>query len=228
MAATSAASSAHERPSRREQRRAQIEDIGRSHLLDAAEEVFGQKGYHDTSIKEIARLAEFSVGSVYSFFESKDALFRQIFVRRGDEFMPGLHAVVDGPGAPLERLHALVAFQVRFFREHPHFGRIYVQSATPRSSSPEEHTDPVVAERHAETLRLQAALVAEGQRAGQFGPGDADVLARLLAGIVTSFVACDPAVARADPDAPEALPLARFQEIVEAALRAGPGERPAR
>src|SRR5881394_1303068 len=84
-------------PSRREERRIRQQDVSRSQLLDAAEEVFGRKGFHETTLKEVAELAEFSVGSVYSFFESKDDLFRQIFVRRGAEFMPGLRAVLGDP-----------------------------------------------------------------------------------------------------------------------------------
>src|SRR5215475_4549281 len=79
---------------RREQRRQQQLDLSRTQLLDAAEEVFGAKGFHDTTLREVAELAEYSVGSVYSFFDNKDDLFRQIFVRRGDEFMPALRAAL--------------------------------------------------------------------------------------------------------------------------------------
>src|SRR5688500_14139506 len=84
--------------SRREQRRLLHQDLSRAQLLDAAEEVFGEKGFHDTTLKEIAELAEFSVGSVYSFFENKDDLFPNVFLRRGSEFLPGMDAVVNGPG----------------------------------------------------------------------------------------------------------------------------------
>ena len=63
-------------PGPREQRRQRQLDLARDQLLDAAEEVFGRRGFHDASIKEIAELAEFSVGSVYTFFENKDDLLR--------------------------------------------------------------------------------------------------------------------------------------------------------
>src|SRR5689334_25428787 len=79
---------------RREQRRLLHQDLSRSQLLDAAEEVFGTKGFHDTTLKEIAELAEFSVGSVYSFFENKDDLFLSVLLRRGRESLPGLEALV--------------------------------------------------------------------------------------------------------------------------------------
>src|SRR3954466_3588180 len=94
--------------SRREQRRRQHHELSRSQLLDAAEDVFGRKGFYETTLKEVAELAEFSVGSVYSFFENKEDLFRQIFLRRGNEFMELLReAVRDDLGTPVEQLRRL-------------------------------------------------------------------------------------------------------------------------
>src|SRR5580765_4117767 len=104
-------------PSRREERRIRQQDVSRSQLLDAAEEVFGRKGFHETTLREVAELAEFSVGSVYSFFENKDDLFRQIFVRRGEEFVPLLRAVLAADDRePIEQLHDLVDFEIGWFR----------------------------------------------------------------------------------------------------------------
>src|SRR5829696_10515093 len=85
--------------SRREQRRLQHQDLSRNQLLDAAEEVFGRKGFHETTLKEVAELAEFSVGSVYSFFQNKVDLFLNVFLRRGDEFMVAMRAALTD-GAP--------------------------------------------------------------------------------------------------------------------------------
>src|SRR5262245_19493736 len=113
--------------SRREQRRRQHHELSRAQLLDAAEEVFGRKGFYETTLKEVAELAEFSVGSVYSFFENKEDLFRQIFLRRGEEFLPGMHEIVDGGGDPVDQLHGLVDFEVGFVRQHPRFGRLYLR-----------------------------------------------------------------------------------------------------
>src|SRR3954453_7972927 len=111
--------------SAREQRRLHHQDLSRTQLLDAAEEVFSRKGFHDTTLKEVAELAEFSVGSVYSFLANKDDLFRQIFVRRGDEFMDGLAGVLgDESAPPTEVLHRLRDFALGFFRRRPKFRRL--------------------------------------------------------------------------------------------------------
>ena len=206
-------------PSRREERRLLQQDVGRSQLLDAAEEVFGRKGFHETTLKEVAELAEFSVGSVYSFFESKDDLFRQIFVRRGEEFMPGMHAILDDDETdPVAQLHALVDFEVGFFRQQPRFGRLYLRYSSATTLSNDREVDVVMRERYEEAMRLQAALFERGQRAGLFRAGDPEVLARLFSGLISGYQALDPAVVSDDPSPVERLALDDLHDVVEAAF----------
>lgn len=205
--------------SRRAQRRGQAQRLGRDHLLDAAEEVFGRRGFHDTSLKDVAAAAEFSVGTIYNFFENKDDLFRQIFVRRGEAFMTGLRAVVDDPD-PVASLHVMLDFEVGFFRAHPHFARLYLRYANSAQASTDALIDEVTRARYAEAMTIQATLFSRGQRAGAFRAGDASVLARLFSGLVASYQSTDPAVLDGDPAAPERLPLSELHAIVDGAFRA--------
>lgn len=205
--------------SRREQRRLQHHDLSRAQLLDAAEEVFGRKGFHQATLREVAELAEFSVGSVYSFFENKDDLFRQIFVRRGEEFMPGMRAVVrSDDGTPVEQLHRLVDYEVGFFRDHPRFGRLYLRYSSATMMSADREVDAVMAANYDESMRLQADLFARGQQAGQFRPGDPEVLARLFTGLIASYQALDPAVVSDAPHGEERLPLSDLHDLIDRAF----------
>ena len=205
--------------SRREQRRLRHQSLSREQLLDAAEEVFGRKGFHETTLKEVAELAEFSVGSVYSFFQNKDDLFQQIFVRRGSEFMPELREVLrpDG-GTPVEQLHALVDFEVGFFRSNRHFGRLYLRSASATLLSLDRAVDAATAANYDEAMRLQADLFRRGQEAGQLRSGDPVVLARLFSGIISAYQALDPAVVSDAADGAERFPLSELHDLVEAAF----------
>lgn len=204
--------------SRREQRRGHARRLGRDHLLDAAEEVFGEKGFHRTSLKDVAAAAEFSVGSVYNFFAGKDDLFRAIFERRGEAFMTGLRAVA-GEVDTLAQLHAIVDFEVGFFRAHPHFARLYLREADATLTSTRPPVDAISRGRYDEAMDLQAALFARGQAAGVLRAGDPVVLARLLSGLVAAFQSTDPAIVNADPATPERLPLTELHSIVDGAFR---------
>jgi len=199
---------AHITASRREARRRQRQELSRAQLLDAAEDLFGRKGFHDATLREVAELAEFSVGSVYSFFESKDDLFRQVLARRGDEFMAPMRALLAPPGAgrraadpaasdPVAQLRALVDHQVGFFRTHPSFGRLFLRHAN-LDLLASGVVDPAIVDNLAEAMALQADLFRRGQEAGRLRAGDPAVLARLFSGLVAAFQALDVEAAAAD------------------------------
>jgi len=200
--------------SRREQRRLQQQDLGRTQLLDAAEEVFGDRGYHDTTLKEVADLAEFSVGSVYSFFQNKDDLFLHVFLRRGEAFLRGLRDAVRGEDPPVDKLRAIVAFEVGFFREHPHFGRLYLRTAT-RSAFPGRDADGTYGAGLEEAMAIHAGVFRAGQADGTLRTGDVLVLAELLSGLVRAYLAIDPLVVGAGADRKrERLTLEELEAIV--------------
>ena len=210
---------------RRNQRRLRQQDLSRTHLLDAAEEVFGLRGFALATLKEIAELAGFAVGSVYLFFPSKEELFRAVWLRRGQEFMPGMTKVVsgafiesaDGRDA-LARLHALIDYQVGFFRTHPAFGRLYLRFSGTADAAHGVTVDPTVELRFDEAMRLQAELFEHGQRDGTFRGGDPAVLSRMFSGLVHAYQSLDPAIMSEDPVTGERLPVTTLHEIVEAAF----------
>ncbi len=206
--------------SRREQRRLQHQDLSRTQLLDAAEEVFGAKGFHETTLKEIAELAEFSVGSVYSFFENKDDLFLNVYLRRGAEFMPGMEAVARSAASPLQQLHDLVDFEITFFRTHPHFGRLYLRSSSTQVSLSELMIPNGLEENFTRAMDIQADLMRRGQEAGEIRSGDVQVLSRVLSGMVSAYQSLDPAVVSDGVDTSERFPLADLHAMVDGAFAA--------
>jgi len=204
--------------SRREQRRLLQQDLSRAQLLDAAEEVFGAKGFHETTLKEIADLAEFSVGSVYSFFENKDDLFLNVFLRRGAEFLPGMLATAQGAASPLAALHALVDYEVGFFRAHPHFGRLFLRSASTVVPIPDIIESNELGGNFEVAMQTQAGVLRAGQKSGVFRVGDPVVLARMFSGLVSSFQSLDPAVV-SDDGASERMSIDELHAIIDGAFR---------
>lgn len=204
----------------REQRRVQQQDLSRTQMLDAAEAVFGEKGYYDATLKDIAERAEFSVGSVYSFFENKDDLFTSVFLRRGDELLPTLHAVAASDASPTEQLHQLVDIEIGFFRQHRDFGRLYLRTSSATTMSPERRVDEAMRGRFQEAMDLQASIIERGQALGEFRAGDPLALATLFSGMVAAYQATDPAVVGDEPDPPDRLPLAALHDMIQRAFAA--------
>lgn len=58
--------------------------IKRDNILDAARTVFAKRGYHRTTIKNIAAQAGVADGTVYNYFDSKDDLLSALFDKLQD------------------------------------------------------------------------------------------------------------------------------------------------
>ena len=56
----------------RQGRRESVRTKRRADFLNAAMRVFGEKGYHDASMAEIADAAKLGTGTIYLYFESKE------------------------------------------------------------------------------------------------------------------------------------------------------------
>jgi len=147
-----------------------IETRGR--LLEAAEQVFGELGYHDASVVKITEAAGVGQGTFYLYFATKKDVF--------DELIRDLnrrvrHAMKDASSRGETRLEAeLLGFGAyfRFTAEHPALYRIIRQA---------EFVSPGMLEFHYEKL---AAGYVEGLREsiakGELGDIDPEVSAWAL------------------------------------------------
>jgi AcrR family transcriptional regulator len=83
----------------------------REHLLRAAARVFADRGYHGASLDEVATVAGFTKGAVYSNFKNKEDLFLALFKENYDREMDALEETLEtSSGDPQSRLAHFVAF----------------------------------------------------------------------------------------------------------------------
>ncbi|MXP27097.1 TetR family transcriptional regulator [Altererythrobacter indicus] len=97
-------------------------------LLDAAALEFGEHGFHDASITGITRRAGTALGSFYTYFDSKDEIFRALVKDLSNGVREAVKARHDPDGPALEQeREALTAF-LQFAREHKEIYRIIDES----------------------------------------------------------------------------------------------------
>jgi AcrR family transcriptional regulator len=70
----------------------------RTEILQAALELFSQKGYHNVSMQEIAARAEFAVGTIYKFFKNKEELYREVLMQTAILICSTLSKVLEEKG----------------------------------------------------------------------------------------------------------------------------------
>src|SRR5919112_6570831 len=108
-------------------------------LLEAAAQEFGRRGYHDAAINGITARAGVALGTFYTYFESKEEVFRALV--RDMSRATRAHVAEAVKGAP-DRLAAerlgLEAF-IAFVRQHPELYRIVEEAQFVAHDAYREH-----------------------------------------------------------------------------------------
>jgi AcrR family transcriptional regulator len=91
--------------------------------VDAAEELFQEKGFEATQMDEIARHAEFSKTTLYKYFTSKDELALLVYRKLHSRKMKYLKQATQEHDNAVDRLQALGQAYYSFFVAHPDYLR---------------------------------------------------------------------------------------------------------
>lgn len=81
-------------------------------IMQAAARVVSERGYHATSLDDIAEEMDVAKATLYHYFSSKEELFGACLRNISAEVFARLEAVAAQPGTATERLHRLVSEQV--------------------------------------------------------------------------------------------------------------------
>ena len=79
-------------------------------LKSAALDIFGQKGYKATGISEIARKAKVAVGSFYNYYDSKEAIFLDVYVEENKRIRQKMMEEIDWQGEAVDLVAQLFAW----------------------------------------------------------------------------------------------------------------------
>ena len=97
----------------------------RRKLLDAATAEFGERGFHEASIASITQRAGVALGSFYTYFGSKEAIFRDLVRDLSDGVrMAAAQRLAERDMDALDTERAALAAFLAFAREHKEIYRI--------------------------------------------------------------------------------------------------------
>jgi len=147
----------------------------RQKLLESAERIFAELGYHDASIVKITEAAGVGQGTFYLYFGSKKQVFDEVVLDLNSRVRHAMTEAADAGKTRAEReLLGFGAF-FRFTAEHPALYRIIRQAEFVSPETLQAHYDRL--------LRPYAAGLAQAMEAGEIAEGHAEVLAWSLMGI---------------------------------------------
>jgi AcrR family transcriptional regulator len=127
-----------------------------SAIAVAAEEVFAEQGLHSAHVGDIARRAGVAVGTLYNYYEDRDALLAALLRERGDELVATFDSsFASAEGDSLETLlRGFVEAYFSFFVAHRPFFKILLEGELTQLQSTYPRSAAIPAECH-QTIRLR-------------------------------------------------------------------------
>ena len=147
----------------------------RSRILDAAAEEFGQRGFHEAAVSGITQRAGVALGSFYTYFNSKEELYRALVEHMGEITRRWLAERTAGAPDRLTAERKGIEAFIEFVRTHKSLYRIVMESQFVAPDAYRAYYD-VFAEAY--QRGLQAA-----SRTGEIAPGHDEERAWALIGM---------------------------------------------
>jgi TetR/AcrR family transcriptional regulator, cholesterol catabolism regulator len=138
----------------------------REQILQAAKALFKEKGYHGTTIRDIAEQSGVLSGSLYAHIKTKEDLLFEITNEVADHFVQRLEKVVASPWTPPDKFRAALAVHIQVVAEHLDAASVF--SHEWKALSYERRA--IIQEKRDQYEALWARILEEGVNSGHFYP----------------------------------------------------------
>jgi len=140
-------------------RKARDKLLRRTDILDAATRVFAEKGYHKATMSDIARQAEYAVGTIYLYFKDKQALYLALTDEKIEELIRKIKERIADAGGALEKIKALIEGEFAYFEENEDFFRIYFSEGGLDSWAIKDKPSPATVEKIMKFLDYISSII---------------------------------------------------------------------
>ena len=157
------------------------------HILDTAEAIFAEQGFFRTTMRQIALKAEFALGTIYSYFGSKNQLYGKVIETKVNELVNFItKEMADAPSAQ-GQVEKFIHAKMTFLSKNLPFLRLHLTEVdVPRLNL--SHTLPrKVREKYDSMLCDLTRVIRQGIQEDLFKPMDAGVIVKALDGLTNAL-----------------------------------------
>jgi len=169
------------------QRREKEFRFRRAEILEQAEKLFAGKGFHETTMAQIAEASGFSTGSLYHFFSGKEELYSVMVMEKVRHMYDQIMGAVSRAQSIDNKLRALVISHFEYVEHHIDFYRLLVGHESGVRSEGLNHLRNNILDEHRKHVGWIEELLREGIRKKFLRAFDTKSLANALMGIIAYF-----------------------------------------
>jgi AcrR family transcriptional regulator len=133
-------------------------------IIEAAAQVFAERGYHGATTQDIADVLKIRQASLYYYFPSKEVALELVCMRGVEGFYETEKAIAEGPGSARERLSGLVRAHISPLLDRSNFMKVFL---TQRQFLP-AHSRRKVGKVSRQVEAIFESVLKDGQRHGEF------------------------------------------------------------
>jgi AcrR family transcriptional regulator len=169
-------------------RREQEQQRHRREVLEAALNLFVEKGFERATMAEVARAAGFAVGTLYKLFEDKRALYRAIVLEICADAHVSLMEALQSPGSEIERIERYIDAKVSLYIRHKRIGPLFFARTAGAFLSPTAALEEDIQATYRQLRKVLDGLFRSGIRKKNFANRDPRALTFLLEGLTHAFL----------------------------------------
>jgi AcrR family transcriptional regulator len=168
-------------------RKERDEQRKRREILAAALAVFAEGGFHNTTMAQISKAAQYPLGTIYKYFPGKKEMYHDLVIERVHELGRILYDIAHRQDLSVtDRLLAALKAQARFYRDNQDVVKIYISERSNIDSVSMPNLNERVNRLHERMVRLFENLFDQGIQDGVFKSFPPRDMAELFADIVHS------------------------------------------
>jgi TetR/AcrR family transcriptional regulator, fatty acid metabolism regulator protein len=153
-------------------------------ILDAAIDVFAQKGFHDTRVDEIVDVSKTSKGAVYFYFPSKQDIFLAIVDKFANLLEERLKTSISRESSGVERVSVALQVCLKTFEQYRSLAKVFLVQAAGLGVVFEDKQIAI----HDRFARLIREQLDDAVEEGDIPPIDTEVAAYIWMGAIYDMV----------------------------------------
>jgi AcrR family transcriptional regulator len=162
--------------------------LRRAEIMTAAMRLFANQGFHRTTMSEIAKEAEFSTGSLYNFFKSKEELYFTLLREEIEKLELRIREQRAKARGPREDLEAVVDTLIEYFEENRYVFQIFATHQDHFEWPMKGELAEVVRAKYLNFIAELVEVFKGGIAQGLFKNYEPEELALCFMGIMNSFI----------------------------------------
>lgn len=155
----------------------------RAQIAAAAEELFAERGYDGTAVRDITRKAGVNSAMIHYYFGSKAGLYQAILEGAASKVRALLVETSGGSDSTKARLASFVDAYAAYILSHPNLARILYREMLTGG----KHIMQIARKYAVTNYTMLRNMIADGVRSGELRPIDAELAPISLMGMVVIF-----------------------------------------